>query len=70
MIRVSCDGCDLDVEDFEELGFFDKHQYCPACATLAKEFLEKRDILHDKIAARWTRDLGKLKKNYDIALPT
>lgn len=70
MIRVSCDGCGSDVEDFEELGLFDKHQYCPACATTAKEFLEKRDALHEKVAGQWSRDLEKLKKSYDIALPT
>ena len=73
-ILIVCDGCgeiDHGGEDqpHTERGFVHKKQFCPACNDVAGEYYGALDVLHDKTAAKFQKDVAKLKRDFFSAHP-
>lgn len=43
----TCDGCGAGVKKPEIVGHVIKREYCEACATKAKDFLDAEELLRD-----------------------
>ncbi len=68
-IQVMCDGCGKAADEFVEHGQYRKVQYCPDCDTRFLEYLNERDALHDHMLSEWTRNMAKIRQDYDFKLP-
>lgn len=68
-ILIVCDGCgeiDHGAEDHPHFGrgFVHKKHFCQACGALADEYFVAFDVLHDKIVARFQKDVARLKRDF------
>ena len=68
-IIVICDGCDAQAPDMSERGFVHKKQFCAACNDVAGEYYDALDTLHDKVAAKFQKDVAKLKRDFFASHP-
>lgn len=62
-----CDGCgavQAEGDVFATLGMVTPRDYCPGCTELAKDYLAKRDDVHDKAQKAWTEGLKKLNTSF------
>lgn len=70
-ILIVCDGCgEIDHGDLHtERGFVHKRHFCEACSAVADEYYGAFDVLHDKIVAKFQKDVAKLKRDFFSAHP-
>lgn len=73
--KYICDGCKMaqdKVEGMTPVGHVIKKIYCPKCHGTCKEYLAEVDILHEKTALKFKKELAKVRKSYsdrDFDLP-
>ena len=57
-----CDGCGVSIADgVEQIGFVLRRDYCAECAVRVREYGGEIDALHNKLAARWKKDLAGIR---------
>ena len=70
-LRYVCDGgCGETTDDpasFKKFGIAREAHYCETCAPAVEKYYADRDVLHDKLAAAWWKDLGKLESAWKKA---
>lgn len=73
-ILIVCDGCgEIDRGDENQphraRGFVHTKHFCEACGAIADEYYSAFDVLHDKIAVKFQKDVAKLKRDFFSAHP-
>lgn len=62
-IQLLCDGCNAVIpESTIPHGYVRQAHYCDACEASVAEYECKRDELHTKLAARWEKELTRLRR--------
>lgn len=67
MKALVCDGCGKAQPrhaDWETVGVVEHKDYCPSCADTARDYLARRDDLHDKLALMWKEGLDNLDAEF------
>ena len=67
MKALICDGCGQPQArhaDWATVGVIEQRDYCPRCAEVAKEYLTRRDELHNKVALLWKDWLDELDDEF------
>lgn len=59
-----CDGCAKPADALTVVGVVVRHEYCEACAVLAKRFLEVEDELRVELTTRFSADRAALIERY------